>query len=346
MSTADRFEHVLVTGGAGFIGAELVPELLDRGHRVTVLDLFAFGREPLAPVAEHPQLELVEGDIRDREAVDRTITDDVDAVIHLAAISNDPSSKLDAELTTSVNRDGVQQVMEIAADRVDRLIYASSASVYGIKEREEVTEDLELEPITLYADYKAEGERALADLTGPDVCGTAVRAATVCGYSPRLRLDLVVNILTAHALSEGRIRVFGGEQMRPNVHIRDIVDFYVRLLGADRRVIQEEAFNVSRANHTVMGLAELIRDELDRDVEITVEPSDDDRSYHLSAEKARRQLGFEPNRSIRRAVRDLETAWEEGRFETHDAPIHHNVDWMREHPADWDWDGRRYLRSE
>ncbi len=344
MSEADS---ILVTGGAGYLGSVLVPKLLERGHEVTVLDGFFFGREPLAPVADHDRFEAIEGDIRDEALVDRVFErGDYEAVIHLAAISNDPSSRLDAELTTSVNRDAVQYVMRAAKRAgVDRLLYASSASVYGIKEIEDVTEDLALDPITLYARYKAAGERALERLVDEQFCGVSVRAATVCGYSPRLRLDLVVNILTSHALNRGGITVFGGEQMRPNIHVDDITDFYIHLLEADRDTINGEAYNVSQANYSVMQLAELIRDVLDRDVAIEVEDSDDDRSYHLSAEKAADQLDFRPEHTVEEAVRDLERSYRAGEWEDHDASIHHNVRWMKEHPDDWHFGGERYLEE-
>jgi nucleoside-diphosphate-sugar epimerase len=341
-------EEILVTGGAGYIGSVLVPKLLERGHDVTVLDGFFFGRDPLEPVADRDALTLVEGEIRDRNFVDRVFAEgEFDAVIHLAAISNDPSSNLDAELTTSVNRDAVQYAMDAAKRTgVDRLLYASSASVYGIKETEDVTEDLPLEPITLYAQYKAEGEKYLNSLIDDNFCGVSVRAATVCGYAPRLRLDLVVNILTSHALNRGEIRVYGGDQMRPNIHIDDITDFYLHLLEADRETINGEAYNVSRENYSVMGLAERIRDVLDRDVDITVEPTDDERSYHLSAEKLDRELDFEPASSVEDAVRDLEEAYQAGDWKDHNATIYHNVRWMQEHPEDWNFGGEVYLDDD
>ncbi len=341
------FPSILVTGGAGYIGSILVPKLLDRGHDVTIFDTFSFGRDPLDGVVDHADLDLVEGDIRDRERVERLFEEgDFDAVIHLAAISNDPSSNLDPELTTSVNRDGVQQVMDIArASGVDRLLYASSASVYGIKETEDVTEDLELDPITLYAQYKAEGEDHLNGIVDDDFCGVSVRAATVCGYAPRLRLDLVVNILTSHALDRGEIRVYGGDQMRPNIHVEDISDFYIHLLDADRETINGESYNVSNENYTVMGLAELIQDVLDNDVEIEVEPTDDNRSYHLSAEKVARELEFHPEYSIEQAVRDLQSAYRDDEWSDHDASTHHNVEWMQEHPEDWNFGGETYLED-
>lgn len=330
-------KNVLVTGGAGYLGAILVPKLLARGHRVTVYDCLLFGEEPLHSVHDDPALTVVKGDIRDRAHVDRVLADGhFDAVIHLAAISNDPSSELDPDLTRGVNLVGTEHLMRAAkAAGVSRFLYASSASVYGIKETTDVTEDLALEPITLYARYKAEGEQVLWGLVDEAFCGVAVRAATVCGWSPRLRLDLTINILTSHALTRGAIRVFGGSQMRPNIHIEDLTDFYVFLLDAPREGIQGQAFNVSAENASVMALAEMIRAEIDPELPIAVEPTDDIRSYHLSAQKVRERLGFRPKRSLRQAVADLRAAFEAGRVPRVDDPIYRNVVWMKQHPDFW-----------
>ncbi len=331
-------KNILVTGGAGYLGAVLVPKLLAAGHQVTVLDCLLFGPTPLAPVADDPALTLIRGDIRGRATVGRLLAEgQFEAVIHLAAISNDPSSELDAELTTSVNRDAVAHLMPAAkAAGVERFLYASSASVYGIKEVEDVTEDLSLEPITLYAKYKAEGERILNDLVDDDFCGISVRAATVCGWSPRLRLDLTINILTSHAVTNGRIRVFGGSQMRPNIHIEDLTDFYVFLLDAPASVVNGRAYNISRENATVMALAEMIRDEVDPSLPIDVVPSDDLRSYHLSATRVARDLGWAPNHALTEAVSDLKAAFAEGRIPDVGAARYRNVVLMKQDPGYWE----------
>lgn len=324
---------LLVTGGAGYIGAVLVPELVAAGHRVCVFDCLLFGPEPLAAVAD--QIDLVEGDIRDTGAVDKVLARGFDAVIHLAAISNDPSSEIDPELTQAVNFTAVEHLMNQAkAAGVSRFLYASSASVYGIKETPDVTEDLELDPITIYARTKAEGESVLRGLTDQSFCGVAVRAATVCGDSPRLRLDLTINILTEHALNRGAIRVFGGSQMRPNIHIRDLADFYIHLLTADADAVAGKAFNVSAKNATVMELAEMIRGVVDPELTIDVEPTDDIRSYHLSAGRAERELGFVPRRGLEEAVSDVREALSNRISEPAD-PRYRNVEWMKRHPDFW-----------
>lgn len=330
-------QRVLVTGGAGYLGAVLVPKLLSDGHGVTVYDCFLFGDKPLASVAGHERLTLIRGDIRDTSRMRKTLEPvGFDAVIHLAAISNDPSSDLDPELTRSVNRVALEEVMTAAKTfGVRRFLYASSASVYGIQDTPDVTEDLPLEPITLYARYKAEGEQVLWGLIGDDFVGVAVRAATVCGYSPRLRLDLTVNILTTHAVKNGRIRVFGGSQKRPNIHIEDLTDFYVALLDAPAEKVQGQAFNVCAENASVMSLAQRVQAIVEPRVPIEVEPTDDLRSYHLSGGKLRDVLGLVPRHGIDEAVRELAAAHRDGRIGDHERSIYRNVAFMKEHPEFW-----------
>ncbi len=317
--------RILVTGGAGYIGSVLCPRLLACGHEVTVYDCLFFGRDALADALTHPNFRLVEGDIRDRDSMAFAMRDaGFDRVIHLAAVSNDPSSELDADITRSVNLDGTRNVLELAREAgVSRLLYASSASVYGLREEERVSEELELEPLTLYARYKGEGEEILAGLVGDEFEGVAVRSATVCGMSPRLRLDLTVNILTYQAICQGRITVFGGSQTRPNVHVEDLVDFYTLLLDAPG--VSGEAFNVSHSNATVMEIAEIVRAEIDPSISIEATPTDDNRSYRLDASKAARILDWKPARGIADAVRDLACAFANGAVPEPDSARYRNV---------------------
>lgn len=332
-----RNQKLLVTGGAGYIGAVLVPELLEEGHQVTVFDAFLYGTDPSSDPIVHAQCAKIHGDIRDFAAVDTALEEGgFDAVIHLAAISNDPSSELDHQVTESVNLRAVDHLMR-ASKRygVKRFLYASSASVYGIKDDENVTEELSLDPITIYAKCKAEGEKILNSLVDESFVGVSVRSATVCGYSPRLRLDLTINLLTDQALTDGRIRVFGGAQMRPNVHILDLTTFYRMLLTAPAEKIQARAFNVSRENASVMALAEMIRDELDSSLPIDTVPTDDPRSYHLSAARARSELGFEPQHDLVTAVRELREAYGSGRVSDSGSDVYRNVAWMKARPDLW-----------
>ncbi len=321
---------VLVTGGAGYIGSVLVPRLLS-ARRVVVLDLGLFGTGSLERLGPHPGLEIVRGDVRD-EGLVRALLERQrpEAVVHLAAVSNDPCSEIDPEVTRSINRAGTERFMRLAKEcGVRRFVNASSASVYGVKEEDEVTENLALEPLTLYARYKAETEDVLASLVDDGFCGVSVRAATVCGWSPRLRLDLTINILTCHAITDRRIRVFGGSQMRPNIHVEDVADFYALLLDAEPALVSGRAFNASAENASVAGLAEMVRGEVDAGLPIEVVPTADNRSYRLTARLAKDVLGFAPQRPLRQAVRDLKQAFSDGRIPDPAAAIYRNIEVMK-----------------
>jgi len=307
-------KRVLVTGGAGYVGAVLVRQLLDRGYDVRVLDLYLYGDDVLRDVADRPGLEQVKGDIRDRRLLERVMPG-CDAVIHLACISNDPSFELNPELGRSINYDAFFDLVAVAKDSgVKRFIYASSSSVYGVKSEENVTEELPLEPLTDYSKYKALCEEVLLKEQSPDFTTVVLRPATVCGYSPRLRLDLTVNILTNYAVNSRRITVFGGAQKRPNIHIADMADVYLRVLEAPADQIAGKTFNAGYENHTVTQLAETIRSVVGRSTEIVTTPSDDNRSYHISSDKIRRELGFTPSHTIEDAVRGLVANFDAGRI--------------------------------
>jgi nucleoside-diphosphate-sugar epimerase len=309
----NQFKKVFVTGGAGYVGAVLVPALLQHGYQVKVLDLYLYG-DALAPYAKHPGLEQVKGDIRDRKLLEKVMPG-CDAVIHLACISNDPSFELDAALGKSINYDAFFDLVAVAKDcGVKRFIYASSSSVYGVKKEEHVTEELALEPLTDYSKYKALCEDVLLKEQASGFTCVVLRPATVCGYSPRLRLDLTVNILTNYAVNSGRITVFGGEQQRPNIHIDDMAAAYLRLLDASDEQISGRIFNAGYENHTVREIAEMVRSVVGTSTEIVTTPSDDNRSYRISSDKIRRELGFVPTHSIEDAARGLFDGFKAGRI--------------------------------
>jgi len=307
--------QVLVTGGAGYVGSVLVPKLLDKGYRVKVLDLYLYGEDVLDAVKDNPNLEQIKGDIRDQALLERVIPG-TDALIHLACISNDPSFELDPQLGKSINYDAFLGLVEVSKRcGVKRFIYASTSSVYGIKEEENVTEDLALEPLTDYSKYKALCEEVLLREQSPDFATIVIRSATVCGYSPRLRLDLVVNILTNLAVNTGRIVVLGGQQKRPNIHIEDVTDLYIKLLEIPDEMVAGKIFNVGYENYRVLEIAESVRKVVGKEgVEIVTRPTTDNRSYHISSEKIKRELGFEPKHSVEDAIRDLYDAFKAGKI--------------------------------
>jgi nucleoside-diphosphate-sugar epimerase len=310
----ERVHKVLVTGGGGYVGAALVPKLLHAGYSVKVLDLFLYGEEVLDSVKGHGALELIKGDIRDRRLLERVVPG-CDAVIHLACISNDPSFELDPALGKSINYDAFIDLVRVSKDcGVRRFIYASSSSVYGIKNVEDVTEDLPLEPLTDYSKYKAMCEDVLLKEQAPGFNTLIVRPATVCGYSPRLRLDVAVNILTNHAVNTREIKVFGGEQMRPNIHIDDMVALYLKSLEWPVEKINGGVYNVGYHNHKLREIAGMVKHVVGDDVRIVTTPTDDNRSYHVSSAKIKRELGFTASRSIEDAVSDLVNAFNSGRI--------------------------------
>jgi nucleoside-diphosphate-sugar epimerase len=303
---------VVVTGGAGYVGSALVPKLLEAGYDVRVLDLYLYGIDVLAPWRGHRGLTEIRGDVRDGGTVARAVKG-ADALIHLACISNDPSFELDPDLGKSINYDCFGRIVELSqAAGVRRFIYASSSSVYGVREEADVTEDLELRPLTDYSKYKAMCEEVLFDRRDSGMTAVVLRPATVCGYSPRLRLDLTVNILTNHAVNKREIRVFGGSQMRPNIHIDDMTDLYVSALRWPDAAVDGKIYNAGYHNRRVMEIAESVQSIVGEDVKIRVEPTDDNRSYHISSEKIKRELGFEAKRTIENAVEDLVRAFRTG----------------------------------
>lgn len=330
MSENMKRRNVLVTGGAGYVGSCLVPKLLSAGHGVTVLDLFMYGDDVFNGVSQHPRLRFVKGDLRDIGRVREALTD-CDAVIHLACISNDPSFELDPDLGKSINYDAFRPLVRAAKEvGVSRFIYASSSSVYGIRDEENVTEELALLPLTDYSKFKAMCEDVLDEEREPGFVTLTLRPATVCGYAPRLRLDLTVNILTNHAINNGKITVFGGEQRRPNINIEDMTDLYVQTLQYPDEVIDGKVFNAGYENHSVRQLADIVRDGVERDVEIVTTPSDDHRSYHVSSEKIQRVLGFKPRHTINDAVRGLADAFADGRVPNPmDNALYYNVKQMQ-----------------
>ncbi len=327
---------VLVTGGAGYVGSVLVPKLLARGHHVRVLDTYFYGREPLAPLRGAANLVEVEADMRDRPSVARAV-DGCDMVLHLACISNDPSFELDPDLGKSVNYDCFPMLVEESKRAgVSRFVFVSSSSVYGLSESPHVREDHPLEPLTDYSKYKALCEPIVLAERSAAFTPVVIRPATVCGYSPRMRFDLSVNILTNHAVNRRKILVFGGVQTRPNIHIDDITDLYVDLLDERAELIAGESFNAGFENHTIADLALLIRGVVEAEfpgdpIAIETQPTDDLRSYRVDSEKIARVLGFKPRHTIEDAVRDLCRAFRAGRFgDSMNDPRYFNVKLMKE----------------
>ncbi|MFD2080548.1 Nucleoside-diphosphate-sugar epimerase [Actinopolymorpha cephalotaxi] len=307
---------VLITGGAGYIGAVLAEMLLEEGHRVVVLDRLFFGPEPLASLQQQGNIEVVKGDVRSPEP---RMFDGIDAVVHLAAISNDPACDLDPQISQTVNVDGTLQTAKLAKGAgVPRFIFASSCSIYGDGHGEILDEDSPKRPTSLYARTKVEAESRLAELEDSDFSVTALRNATAYGLSPRMRFDLVINIMTLHAYTRRRIYVLGqGKQWRPLVHVRDIARAFMSVMSAPRDLVAGQAFNVgsSTQNFEVIRIAQMIRDVVPH-TEVEVVPDDPDkRNYHVNFDKIERVLGWKPEKSPYEGIVEIKQALERGKVD-------------------------------
>jgi nucleoside-diphosphate-sugar epimerase len=311
-------KNVLVTGGAGYCGSLLVPQLLAEGYNVTVYDLLYFGDSFLPK--DNPRLKVIPGDIRDVAKLASALQNQ-DVVLSLACISNDASFELDESLSTTINLDAFEP-MVVAAKKagVKRFVYASSSSVYGVSDKPNVTEDHPLVPLTLYNKYKGMCEPLLLKHTDDRFVGVIFRPATVCGYAPRLRLDLSVNILTNHAVTNNKITVFGGSQLRPNLHVQDYADLCKLLLVAPTEKIANQIFNCGYQNMTIMEIAHMVKKVVEQEfpqkapIDIVTTPTDDNRSYHINSDKIKKTFGFAPKHTIEEAVRDLCRAFRDGKI--------------------------------
>ena len=312
MQQKTKDNKIFITGGAGYVGAVLTPYLISKGYKVTVLDLMIYGENVLQ---KNSNLKIIKGDIRDTKMLKRELPGH-DILIHLACISNDPSFELNPELGKSINLDAFSPLVIISKKSgINRFIYASSSSVYGIKDEPNVNERMSLEPLTDYSKFKADCETILLKNKSNNFIPIVIRPATVCGYSPRQRLDVVVNILTNLAYHKKEISVFGGEQLRPNIHIMDMVRAYDYLINASSKSVSGQIFNAGYENQTVNHLASLVKKVIGPDVKIKYLKSDDNRSYHISSKKIKDVLGFETKKTIEDAIKDLKNAFDAKKFE-------------------------------
>ena len=323
--------RIFITGGAGYCGSKLVPKLLEKGHKVTVYDIMYFGSSFLPK--NNPNLSVIEGDIRNYLKIKETCKDH-DIFISLACVSNDASFELDEELSTSINMNAFEPMVKVAKESgIKRFIYASSSSVYGVSDQPNVTEDHPLVPLTLYNKYKGLCEPILEKYTDKEFIGTTFRPATVCGYAPRLRLDLSVNILTNHAFNRNKITVFGGDQLRPNLNVSDYCDAVELLIDAPSEKISNQKFNVGYQNLSINEIAFLVKKVVEdefpekKNIDIVKTESNDNRSYHIDSSKIYKILGFKPKHTIEDAIKGLCDAFRNDLIvgDSFENDIYHNV---------------------
>ena len=325
------FPKLVVTGGAGYVGSALVPFLIGLGYDVTVIDLFLYGEDVFDGIQGSPRLHAVKGDIRDMDVLEKTFKG-ADAVLHLACISNDPSFELDPGLGKSINYDAFLGILKMVRKcKNKRLIYASSSSVYGVREEPDVREDSPCTPLTDYSKFKLLCEE---DLKSADIGNceyVIIRPATVCGYAKRMRLDLTVNILTINALARGEIVVHGGKQRRPNINIKDMIEAYRVLLESPTALVHRETFNAGYENHSVGDIADMVKAEVkDPALKIRVEPTVDHRSYHINSDRIAVALGFRAKLTIGDAVRSICEAYRSNQIPNAlDDPKYYNIKTMQ-----------------
>lgn len=331
-----NIKRVLVTGGFGYVGSRLTPLLLENGCDVTVIDLCLYGHFGLQALEAHENFyrfkngfKFIEADIRDPKELERAL-DGIEAVIHLAAISNDPTGEIDEVLTRQVNFDAVGVLLSSAKKSgVKRFINGSSSSVFGVKDVADVTEALEPEPITYYSKYKMLSEWLVLTASDANFVTVNIRPATICGFSPRQRFDLTVNKLTADAVRKRVITVHGGEQRRPNLGITDMINLYKHLLEVPGEKINGKTFNFGFENLKVIEIAKIVESELqDLNVEIKITETLDKRDYHISSQKILSELKYKPISSIRKEIQELKSALMSGIYPDIENPRFYNMKMM------------------
>lgn len=302
-------KNILVIGGAGYVGSSLVRKLLIQNYNVIVYDLFLYKENVFEDLKNSKNLKCIKGDIRNISKIE-TCLDNIDCIIHLACISNDPSYELNPDLGKSINFECFYPLLKaLKKFKINKFLYASSSSVYGEKKEDSVTEELKLEPLTDYSHFKVECENILRNFNHKNLEKIILRPATVCGYSKRQRLDVIVNILSNHAYFNKKIIVHGGNQLRPNIHIDDMCDAYIHLLNF-KNDLNNEIFNVGFENHSVTKLAQMTKDASADDVKISTQKVFDERSYKINSNKIVNKTEFKTKKTVQNAIEDLIKAFQ------------------------------------
>lgn len=323
-------KKVLVTGGCGYIGSVLVPMLLERGYQVRVFDKLYFGDESLNAVRD--RIEFIAGDVR---SLDESILNGINGVIHLGSLSNDPTAAFDPAATRTINYEGSIKLAKAAKERgIEKFTFASTCAIYGFHMEGLADETFTPNPQSDYAQSKLDTDLELQRMADRNFCPVILRQATVVGYSPRMRWDLVVNAFVMHAFKTGRLDVwYGGEAWRPIVHVRDTAEAHIRCLEAPPEMVRGQIFNLVQRNYRILELAHRVRRalaELGIKVEVDVNYDQvDNRSYRTSGEKLTRVLGFTPNISVEGGVKEIVEVLRKGQYRDFDHPVYYNMRWMK-----------------
>jgi nucleoside-diphosphate-sugar epimerase len=318
---------ILITGGAGYIGTVLIPILLNQGYKVRLFDNFMFGLKPLACFINHPNLEIVIGDIRKNEDIQKIKFDDVDSVVHLAAIVGDPACAVQGDVAVETNFIATTRIINLCkTHKINKFVFVSSCSVYGAKENEILNENSELNPLSLYAETKIDSEKQILALLDQIPAPVILRFGTIYGLSPRARFDLVVNFFTKKAIKDKNIKIFGGNQWRPFIHVYDISKAIELVLKAPVEKVKKQIFNVgdNNENYQMRQIGEIIREIFpETNVEV-IEEVKDKRSYNVSFDKIRDVLNFKASKTIKDGILEIKEAIENGTIKDPDDPIYYN----------------------
>jgi nucleoside-diphosphate-sugar epimerase len=319
-------QRILLIGGAGYIGSVLYEKLIKMGYKVRILDLLLYGKESISKFDQNEEFDFIKGDCRDAKTIERAL-DGIDAVVHLGEIVGDPACAINESFTIETNYEATHQIVELCVKRgIKRLIFASSCSVYG-KNDNAVDEESELNPVSLYARCKIESEKAIMSFKHDQFCPTIFRLSTVHGKSYRPRFDLVVNLLSIKALTEGKIQIFGGNQWRPFISVKDICNGMITCLHTESYKVKNQIFNLgdSRENYQLVTIGELLEKHMPEATVETLKDQEDDRDYKVNFDKIKSTLGFTTQHSIEDTIEELKEAFHNKEFNHYKDPKYHNV---------------------